>query len=78
LISKDFERNTMGVKNTTIGQVLGAGALAFVGHRLYKLYSGNKQSKQEFKSKDSKLDDMLGDTFPASDPMPLSRSGSLM
>ncbi|MES2746598.1 MAG: hypothetical protein V4655_14290 [Bdellovibrionota bacterium] len=67
----------MGVKNTTIGQVLGAGALAFIGHQLYKRYAGNKQIKQDFKTQENKLDTMLEDTFPASDPMPLSRSGSM-
>lgn len=67
----------MGVKNTTIGQVLGVGALAFVTHQLYKKYSGNRVAKQELKAKDDALDSMLEDTFPASDPMPLSRSGSL-
>lgn len=67
----------MGVKNTTIGQLIGAGALAFVGLQLYKRYAGKKQVKQDFRTQDDKLDSFLEDTFPASDPMPLSRSGTL-
>lgn len=66
----------MRVKNTSIGQLLKLGALAFVGHQLYKRYAGKKQTNQEFKSQEDKLDHMLEDSFPASDPMPLSRSGS--
>lgn len=67
----------MGVRNTTIGQLLGASALAFVGHQLYKRYAGNKQTKQQIRTREDRLDSFLEDTFPASDPMPLSRSASL-
>ena len=61
---------------STMGQVLGVGALAFAGRQFYKRYAGKKQKNQEFKAQEDKLDHMLEDSFPASDPMPLSRSGS--
>lgn len=66
----------MGVKNTTIGQVLSLGALALIGRQAYRYYNARGKSKQDFMNQDSKLDRMLEDTFPASDPMPYSHGSA--
>ncbi len=75
----------MGVKNTSIGQVLKVGALGFIAYQAYKRYASKEAPFAGFKakdndskpmSKDDKLDLGLEDSFPASDPMPLSRTGT--
>ncbi|MBC7658456.1 MAG: hypothetical protein H7249_01980 [Chitinophagaceae bacterium] len=68
----------MSVKNTSIGQLLTVGVVGLVAHQAYRMYKGRgiKAGIQDaFDKKESKLDNMLADSFPASDPMPL-RSGS--
>ena len=70
----------MGVKNTSIGQLLTVGALGLVAHQIYRHYRTRGETKQDridrqdFEKKDHKLDQMLKETFPASDPLPLSGS----
>jgi len=66
----------MSVKNTSIGQLLKFGAVALIGHQAYRYYTGRNKAKQDVSDKESKLDSMLEDTFPASDPMPLSRTAN--
>ncbi len=66
----------MSVKNTSIGQVLKYGALALIGHQAYRYYNSKVKTKQDLNHVNNKLDTMLDDSFPASDPLPLSRSGT--
>ncbi len=63
----------MGVKNTSIGQLLSYGAIALAGHQAYRYFNSRGKSKQSVLDQDARLDRGLEDTFPASDPMPLSR-----
>ncbi|MBC7533412.1 MAG: hypothetical protein H7318_17710 [Oligoflexus sp.] len=66
----------MGVKNTSIGQLLSLGALALAGHQAYRYLNNKGQKKQAFREQDSKSDLIQAEAFPASDPAQLSRGSA--
>jgi hypothetical protein len=64
----------MGVKNTSIGQVLTFGALALAGHQAYRYFNSRDKSKQSLSGgTSSTMDNLLAGASKVKDSLMSAR-----